>query len=275
MTLLLSLYLVGFSETLVLVLDELSLIIEESKLYNLFLMELVAFIANSQDELEKIAYQTSAINYHRYFIIVGFSVNRDYRSLKETDSFLEIQSLDINNIEVLRRLVLVYSPPDYENIALYTSNNIISLLELQSIFHDLLNGKLTKNDYLISISRMNFVFENSEVVKDEVNPIDYGDIIQNAMMEKPISYEHFKIALRELLPEYTMSLDQSCMPMNNDLKNIILDHNKKNFIPKITTYFNEVKEHERCIMFFDVDPNMSNYSTKIISIEGYVVYFRF
>lgn len=239
-------------------------------------MELVAFIANSQDELEKLAYQTSAINYHRYFIIVGFSVNREHRSLRETDSFLEIQSLDISNIEVLRRLILVYSPPDYENVALYTSNNIISLSELQNLFHNLLNAKLTKNDYLISISRMNFVFENIEVKKeDEVNPIDYGEIIQDAMMEKPISYEHFKLALKELLPEYNMLLDQSCIPLNNDLKNIVLDHNKKNFIPKITTYFNEIKEHEKCIMFFDVDPMMTNYSTKIISIEGYVVYFRF
>ena len=239
-------------------------------------MELVAFIANSQDELEKLAYQTSAINYHRYFITVGFSVNREHRSLRETDSFLEIQSLDISNIEVLRRLILVYSPPDYENVALYTSNNIISLSELQNLFHNLLNAKLTKNDYLISISRMNFVFENIEVKKeDEVNPIDYGEIIQDAKMEKPISYEHFKLALKELLPEYNMLLDQSCIPLNNDLKNIVLDHNKKNFIPKITTYFNEIKEHEKCIMFFDVDPMMTNYSTKIISIEGYVVYFRF
>jgi hypothetical protein len=239
-------------------------------------MELVAFIANSQDELEKLAYQTSAINYHRYFIIVGFSVNREHRSLRETDSFLEIQSLDISNIEVLRRLILVYSPPDYENVALYTSNNIISLSELQNLFHDLLNAKLTKNDYLISISRMNFVFENIEVKKeDEVNPLDYGEIIQDAMMEKPISFEHFKLALKELLPEYNMLLDQSCIPLNNDLKNIVLEHNKKNFIPKITTYFNEIKEHDKCIMFFDVDPMMTNYSTKIISIEGYVVYFRF
>ena len=207
---------------------------------------------------------------------MGFSVNREHRSLRETDSFLEIQSLDISNIEVLRRLILVYSPPDYENVALYTSNNIISLSELQNLFHNLLNAKLTKNDYLISISRMNFVFENIEVKKeDEVNPIDYGEIIQDAMMEKPISYEHFKLALRELLPEYNMLLDQSCIPLNNDLKNIVLDHNKKNFIPKITTYFNEIKEHEKCIMFFDVDPMMTNYSTKIISIEGYVVYFRF
>ena len=239
-------------------------------------MELVAFIANSQDELEKLAYQTSAINYHRYFIIVGFSVNREHRSLRETDSFLEIQSLDISNIEVLRRLILVYSPPDYENVALYTSNNIISLSELQNLFHDLLNAKLTKNDYLISMSRMNFVFENIEVKKeDEVNPLDYGEIIQDAMMEKPISFEHFKLALKELLPEYNMLLDQSCIPLSNDLKNIVLEHNKKNFIPKITTYFNEIKEHDKCIMFFDVDPMMTNYSTKIISIEGYVVYFRF
>ncbi len=238
-------------------------------------MELVAFIAETQEELEKVAYQTSALNYHRYYIIVGFTVNRNYRHLRDTDSFLEIQSLDKSNIEIMRRLVLVYSPPDYENIALYVSNNIISLPELQNLFHDLLNGRHTKTDYLISISRMNFVFENINSENSNVNPLDYSDIITDAMMEKPISLEHFKIALKELLPEYNFALDQSCMSMGNDLKNIILEHNKNNFIPKMTVYYNEIKEHEKCIMFFDLDPGLEKYSTKIISIEGYVVYFKF
>lgn len=238
-------------------------------------MELTAFITSSQEELEKVSYQTSALNYHRYFIIVGFDVNRNYRFLRDTDSFLEIQSLDISNIEILKRLVLVYSPPDYENIALYISNNIISLPELQNLFHDLLNGKHTKTDYLFSISRMNFVFENHTTESTSINPIDLSEIINNAMMEIPISFDQFKVAIKELLPEYTYSLDQSCMSMNNDLKNIILEHNKKNYIPKLTAYYNEIKEHEKCIMFFDLDPGLQNYSSKIISIEGYVVYFRF
>ena len=237
-------------------------------------MELTAFITTSQDELEKVAYQTSALNYHRYFIIVGFDVNRNNRYLKDTDSFLEIQSLEKSNIEILKRLVLVYSPPDYENIALYITNNIISLSELQNLFHDLLNGKHTKTDYLISISRMNFVFENVTTEPTQNTSLDYSEIINDAMMEKPISYEHFKIALRELLPEYTYNLDQSCMSINNDLKNIILDHNKKNYAPKLTAFYNAIKEHEKCIMFFDSDPEIKNYSSKIISIEGYVVYMR-
>jgi cell fate (sporulation/competence/biofilm development) regulator YlbF (YheA/YmcA/DUF963 family) len=63
--------------------------------------------------------------------------------------------------------------------------------------------------------------------------------------------------------------------MNNDLKNIIIEHNKNNFVPKMTAYYNEIKEHEKCIMFFNSDQALSNYSSKIISIEGYVVYFRF
>jgi hypothetical protein len=238
-------------------------------------MELTAFITYTQDELEKIAYQTSALNYHRYFIIVGFAVNRNYKFLRETDSFLEIQSLETSNMEVLKRLVLVYSPPDYENIAFYISNNIISLPELQNLFHDLLNGKHTKTDYLFSISRMNFVFENSSSEQTTPESLNYSEIINNAMMEVPISYDQFKIAIKELLPEYTYSLDQSCMSMNNDLKNIILEHNKKNYVPKLTAYYNEIKEHEKCIMLFDLDPELQNYSSKIISIEGYVVYFRF
>ena len=121
---------------------------------------------------------------------------------------------------------------------------------------------------------MNFVFEKQLPEKEAVNPLEYSEIIDDAMMEKPISYDHFKIAVKELLPEYTFMLDQSCMVMNNDLTNILLDHNKKNYIPKLTTYYNEIKEHEKCIMFFDSDPILQNYSSKIISIEGYVVYMR-
>ena len=238
-------------------------------------MELVSFILTSQEELEKIAYQTSALNYHRYFIIVGFDVNRNSRHFRDTDSFLEIESLDKSNNEILKRLVLVYSPPDYENIAFYISNNIISLPELQNLFHDLLNGKHTKTDYLFSISRMNFVFENIVAETPEINPLDYSEIIENAMMEKPISLDQFKIAIKELLPEYSFGLDQSCMSMSNDLKNIIIEHNKRNFVPRMTVYYNEIKEHEKCIMFFDLDPGIDNYSSKIISIEGYVVYFKF
>ena len=238
-------------------------------------MELVAFIIDSQEELEKIAYQTSALNYHRYFIITGFAVNRNNRNLRDTDSFLEIESLDKSNIEMMKRLVLVYSPPDYEHIAMYISNNIISLPELQNLFHDILNGRHTKTDYLFSISRMNFVFEIGNEESSPINPLEYSEIIENAMMENPISLDHFKIALKELLPQYTFALDQSCMSMRNDLKNIILEHNKSNFIPKMTIYYNEIKEHEKCIMFFDIDPGITNYSSKIISIEGYVVYFKF
>jgi hypothetical protein len=236
---------------------------------------LVCFICRSQDDLEKLAYQTSQLSYHRYFIIVGFQVNRDNKLFRETDSFLEIQELDANNIEVLKRLALVYSPPNYENIAFYISNNIISMTELQNLFHDLLNGKLTKTDYLFSISRMNFVFEKTEKVEDNPEILDYSEIMNNALMGKAISYNEFKIALRELLPEYNLSFDQSCISLSNDIKNIILDHNKKNYVPKLMVYNNEIKEHEKCIMFFDFDPgNISDYLSKITTIEGYLVYFR-
>ena len=122
---------------------------------------------------------------------------------------------------------------------------------------------------------MNFVFENIVAETPEINPLDYSEIIENAMMEKPISLDQFKIAIKELLPEYSFGLDQSCMSMSNDLKNIIIEHNKRNFVPRMTVYYNEIKEHEKCIMFFDLDPGIDNYSSKIISIEGYVVYFKF
>jgi hypothetical protein len=122
---------------------------------------------------------------------------------------------------------------------------------------------------------MNFVFEIYIPESSPVNPLDLSEIIDNAMMEKPISFDHFKVALKELLPEYTFGLDQSCMSMHNDIKNLLIEHNKTNYVPKMTAYYNEIKEHEKCVMFFDLDPGVVNYSSKIISIEGYVVYFRF
>lgn len=235
---------------------------------------LVVFITYSQEEAEKVAYQTSALNYHRYFIIVGYSVNTSNKYFRETDSYLEIEKLEVSNTEIIRRLALVYSPPNYENIALYTSNNIISLPELQNLFHDLLNGKHTKTDYLLSISRMNFVYEKSETIEEEHNVLEYSEIIDNAMMGNPIPFDQLRIALKELLPQFNYILDQSCMSLGNDFKNIILECNKKNYIPKLTAYYNVVKDLEKCIMFFDTDPNIQSYSTKLISIEGFVIYFR-
>ena len=85
---------------------------------------LVVFITQSQEEVEKVAYQTSALNYHRYFITIGYNVNSDSKYFRETDSYLEIESLDLSNVEIIKRLVLVYSPPNYEHLAIYISNNI-------------------------------------------------------------------------------------------------------------------------------------------------------
>lgn len=235
---------------------------------------LVVFITHSQEEIEKLAYQTSTLNYHRYFITIGYTVNSDAKYFRETDSYLEIIELDTNNLEILKRLVLVYSPPNYEHIVIYVMNNIISLIELQTAFHDLLNGKLTDKDYLFSLSRMGFVYENKNTESVTNIDIDFSEIINNAMSEIPISFSDLKIVLKELLPENSYILDQSCIHMPNELKNIVLEYNKNNFKTKMTVFYNDIKEHEKCIMIFDIDPKLQKYSSKIITIEGYVVYFK-
>ena len=86
---------------------------------------LVCFLIKSQEELEKVAYQTSQINYHRYFILVGFEASKTSRFTIDTDSFLEIKSYD-DDTNLLKRLILCYSLPNYENIAVYLSNNVLS-----------------------------------------------------------------------------------------------------------------------------------------------------
>jgi hypothetical protein len=111
----------------------------------------VCFVVFSKEELEKVAYQTSQLNYHRYFILVGFESSNKSRFIFDTDSFIEVKEYD-KNISFLKRLILCYSLPNYENIAVYTSNNILSLNELQNLFHSLMNGEHTTKDYLFSLS---------------------------------------------------------------------------------------------------------------------------
>ena len=73
-----------------------------------------------------------------------------------------------------------------------------------------------------------FVYEKIITEPQSNLEIDFSEIINNAMSEVPISYSDFKIALKELLPENTYTLDQTCMQMPNELKNILLEYNKNN-----------------------------------------------
>jgi len=247
--------------------------LQKSCLYKTFVNNLVCFVIFSADELEKIAYQTSQLNYHRYFILVGFESSKNARFISDTDSFIEIKEYD-KNVSFLKRLILCYSLPNYENIALYTSNNIISLNDLQQLFHSLMNGEHTNKDYLISISRADFVFNSTSENVESVPVNQYGEIIARAMDGEMLSYEEMKISLIELLPERNLTLDESCGKMPFELQNIILEHNKKNYLTKTNVYYNKIKEHEECIMFFDLPSSVENFSFKICSIEGFEVYFR-
>ena len=234
---------------------------------------LVCFVVNSLEELEKVAYQTSQLNYHRYFILVGFESSKNSRFIFETDSFIEIKEYD-KNISFLKRLILCYSLPNYENLAVYTSNNIISLNELQQLFHSLMNGEHTNKDYLFSISRADFVFNSTSENVEQIPTNHYGEILSKAMDGEMVSYEEMKISLIELLPERNLVLDESCGRMPFELQNIILEHNKKNFLTKTNVFYNKIKEHDECIMFFDLPTDIENYSFRIRSIEGFEVYFR-
>ena len=234
----------------------------------------MCFIVSSQEELERVAYQTSQLNYHRYFILVGFESQKNSRFIIDTDSFLEIKDYQ-DNISFLKRLVLCYSLPNYENIAVYTSNNIISLNDLQSLYHSLMNGEHTQKDYLFSVSRADYVFNSQDtIVEDKVNINEYSETVSQAMNGEMVSYEGFKIALKELLPEKNLVLDDSCQNMPFELQNILLEHNKNNYLTKTTVFYNKIKEQDECILFFDLPTSISEYSFKICSIEGFEVYFK-
>ena len=235
---------------------------------------LVCFLIKSQEELEKVAYQTSQINYHRYFILVGFEASKTSRFTIDTDYFLEIKNYD-DDTNLLKRLILCYSLPNYENIAVYLSNNVLSLNDLQQCFHSLLNGEHTNKDYLFSISRADFVFNSVvETLDTNQNITNYSDIISQAMNGELISYGDFKIAMKELLPEKNLIMDASCEFMPFELQNIIIEHNKNNYLTKINFYYNRIKEHDDCIMLFDLPTTISNYSMQIKSIEGFELYYR-
>lgn len=242
-------------------------------MYKIFVDNLVCFIVSSQEELDKVSYQTSQLNYHRYFILLGFEATKNSRFTLDTDSFIEIKNKSENN-NFIKKLILCYSMPNYENIAVYTSNNVISLNDLQQLFHSLMNGTHTKKDYLFSISRADFVFNESDSAPSVTESDNYSDIITRAMNNEMISYDEFKIAMKELLPEKNLIMDESCVYMPFELQNIILEHNKNNFLTKLNVYYNKIKEHDECIMLFDLPTNINKYSMQIKSIEGFELYMN-
>ena len=193
----------------------------------------------------------------------------------QRNKVLEIIKSYDDDTNLLKRLILCYSLPNYENIAVYLSNNVLSLNDLQQCFHSLLNGEHTNKDYLFSISRADFVF-NSVVESLDTNQAitNYSDIISQAMNGELISYGDFKIAMKELLPEKNLIMDASCEFMPFELQNIIIEHNKNNYLTKINFYYNRIKEHDDCIMLFDLPTTISNYSMQIKSIEGFELYYR-
>lgn len=232
---------------------------------------LVVFICQNQNEAEQLAVSASNVSAHRYFIIVNFEINKQSSFFQETDSFLMLEKIDFNNKEQIARLCLLYSLPNFENILVFLNNKMFNEKETNQIFLNLKNT----NDFSILLSRSDYALNGYPQTNTQENYLDYGNIMQKAMNEEVLSFEEFKIALKELLPACTLNLsERSTMFLTKDIKEIILLHNKEYRNETLDVLLDETPK-EKCLLFSTNDFDKEKYTTKIICGNEIVVYFYF
>ena len=100
---------------------------------------LLVFICQNQNEAEQLAVISTNVDAHRYFIIVGFEINKQSSFFLETDSFLMLEKIDLKNKEQMARLCLLYSLPNFENILIINNNKMFVEKEVKHVFLNLKN----------------------------------------------------------------------------------------------------------------------------------------
>jgi len=232
---------------------------------------LLVFICQNQNEAEQLAVISTNVDAHRYFIIVGFEINKQSSFFLETDSFLMLEKIDLKNQEQMARLCLLYSLPNFENILIINNNKMFVEKEVRHVF---LNFKNTL-DYAILLSRSDYALNGLQKEVDDVNVLDYGQIMQKAMNEEVLTFQEFKIALKELLPAVTLNLsERSTMFLAKEIKEIILIHNKE-YKSEVLDVLLDETEKEKCLLFSTSDFDKEKYTTKLVCGNEIVVYFYF
>jgi hypothetical protein len=232
---------------------------------------LLVFICQNQNEAEQLAVISTNVNAHRYFIIVGFEINKQSSFFLETDSFLMLEKIDLNNRDQLARLCLVYSLPNFENILILNNNKMFIEKEANHIFLNLKNTL----DYATLLSRSDYALNGLKIETEDVSILDYGQIMQKAMNEETLSFQEFKIALKELLPAVTLNLsERSTMFLAKEIKEIILIHNKEYKSETLDVLLDETPK-DKCLLFSTNDFNKEKYTTKLVCGNEIVVYFYF
>ena len=232
---------------------------------------LLVFICQNQNEAEQLAVKSSNVDAHRYFIIVGFEINKQSNFFLETDSFLMLEKIDLKNTDQLVRLCLVYSLPNFENILIIKNNKMFTEKETNHIFLNLKNTL----DYATLLSRSDYALNGFREQEESINVLDYGSIMQKAMSEEELTFEEFKIALKELLPAVTLNLsERSTMFLAKEIKEIIFLHNREYKSETLDVLLDEAPK-EKCLLFSTSDFDKEKYTTKIICGKEIVVYFYF
>jgi len=232
---------------------------------------LLVFICQNQNEAEQLAVISTNVDAHRYFIIVGFEINKQSSFFLETDSFLMLEKIDLKNKEQMVRLCLLYSLPNFENILIINNNKMFVEKEVKHVFLNLKNTL----DYAILLSRSDYALNGLQKEVDDVNILDYGQIMQKAMNEEVLTFQEFKIALKELLPAVTLNLsERSTMFLAKEIKEIILIHNKEYKSEVLDVLLDETPK-EKCLLFSTSDFDKEKYTTKLVCGNEIVVYFYF
>ena len=193
----------------------------------MFVETLVVFICTTSLEFFNVLDETAKIPFHRYFIIPDDNIrNTTELSIKSTDSFLymNIKNIDYNFIQ---RLVVAYSTPNYENIAISKKNQNINFFSITSSFNEI---NYFDNEEFLGFTRRQFVFDGQKQNKAEnkSQKIDDYDFIENislALDGQPVSEKMFMMALEEILPLCKIDFDRSSSNLDKEIVKLISSKN--------------------------------------------------
>lgn len=235
----------------------------------MFVDTLVVFICTTSLEFFNVLDETAKIPFHRYFIIPDDNIkNSNDLPIKSTDSFLymSVKNIDYNFIQ---RLVVAYSTPNYENIAISKKNQNINFFSITSSFSEI---NYFDNEEFLGFTRRQFVFDGQKQIKaenisQEINDYDFTENISLALDGQPVSEKMFMIALEEILPLCKIDFDRSASNLDKKIINLISTKNHQSSSTVYQVFYENLPSNLRNKIVFTKD-ELDVYSYVIRRTDG-------
>jgi hypothetical protein len=186
------------------------------RLYKLFVLRLLlVLITNSKTEIDYLDNLTKDFPCQKYFIINDPNYNRQHKKNLNVITLPNFD-LNLNGIEILTRLIFLYSNPEFEYFITFQHNKYIDQEYIKTIIDELESNKsFILNNKIFATCREftaynGFNFNNVDTEEDQ--SIEDVHNLNLAMTGLPVNNKIFLLALKDVLPASEIVIDNSIEP---------------------------------------------------------------